>query len=269
MFGMRFDIDCHYGLTKKLNPLLEVLDKYGIKATFFCVMGRDANLYEIFKLRILARKKTIKSNAMNPSGASLPPNLPKIIHTLSFPRYVGHTHPNILQKLVDSGHEVYPHGWSHIQWQRNIDNINLREHLDRCTESYYKIFGKYPIGFGSPGRVYNETALRLFDEYGFLFVGDMDGEKPFRVTPFNSIQIPVTLFKTIAQLRSENLDCDAIVDRYFQHIIGNYFSVIYEHPDNLDAFELMVLSKLFEKLTCNGIRSMTFGEIYDAVSGDC
>ena len=244
MFGMRFDIDCNYGLTKKINPLLEVLNKYGIKATFFCVMGRDANIYEILKLRILSSRKTKNSQSIGPSGFSLPPNFPKILYTLTFPRYVGNAHPNILKMLVDSGHEVYPHGWSHIQWQRNIDNIDIRQHLDLCMESYYKIFAEYPIGFGSPGRVYNNTVLGLFDEYGISFVGDMDGNKPFRLEPYKSLQIPVTLFKTIAQLRSENLDVNGIVDRYYQHIIGNDFSVIYEHPDNLDSFELSACQKI-------------------------
>ena len=275
MFGMRFDIDSHYGLTKKIPPLLALLQTHNVKATFFCVMGMDPSISEIVKLRLLASRVKKSAPSIHPSNKHqtkpknrLSPfrNLPKVIHTLTYPRHVGCAHHNLLKAISDAGHEVYPHGWSHIQWQRNIDHIDVRKHLELCVEEHQKIFGSAPIGFGSPGRIYNDSALALFDEYDFLFVGDMDGDKPFTYQNYKAMQIPVTLFKTISELAAGGLESDGIVDCYFNHITENEFSNIYEHPDNLHTFELDVLDKLFTKLADAVIPSHTFSEIYKQYS---
>ena len=263
---MRFDIDSHYGLTKKIYPLLRLLHKHHIKATFFCVMGYDPTISEIVKLRFMAPrpKKAIQTKQKRLLFSFR--NLPKILHTLSYPRNVGCAHHDLLKTISDAGHEVYPHGWSHIQWQRNIEHINVRKHLELCIEEHQKIFGSAPIGFGSPGRIYNESALALFDEYDFLFVGDMDGDKPFKYQNYKAMQIPVTLFKTISELVEDGLDSGEIVDKYFNHIVENEFSNIYEHPDNLHTFELNILDQLFTRLATIGISSFTFSEIYKQYS---
>ena len=104
MFALRFDIDSNFGLTRRLEPLLALLRQFGINVTFFCVMGRDASLAEILRLRIFGRGQAAPDGrAMGMPNLRVPPNLPKILYTLAFPRRVGHGHPRILRELVAAG----------------------------------------------------------------------------------------------------------------------------------------------------------------------
>lgn len=275
MFGLRFDIDSHYGLTRRTAPLLKVLDKYDAKATFFCVMGRDANLAEIAKLRLLRRpplngrpiyqepdpvRLTVEPTK-EPGRSSFWRHPAKIAYTMSYPRRVGSGHPDILRQIRDAGHEVYPHGWSHIQWQRNIDQIDVRKHVRLCIEAYQSIFDETPVGFASPGMVFNNSTLDAFDEYGLQFAGDMPGSAPFRPPGRHCLQIPVTTRRTISWLSWKGYSQNDIVDMLFEHIATTSYSVIFDHPDNMGSSELHILAILLERLAAQGINSRTFREI--------
>lgn len=263
MLGLRFDIDSHYGLTKRLNPLLDLLSRHGLRASFFCVMGADANIAEIVRLRLLGTSKTkVPEKRTGANGAYGDGHrIRKIMHTLAYPRKVGSAHPDILRRLTEMGHEVYPHGWSHIQWQRNLDNIDIPDHLNRCIEAYSSIFSTKPAGFASPARCYNRAALEAFDKAGFSFVGDMDGDRPFYPGGRSCLQIPITWFVTIDELRFQGLSETQIVDAYAAHILGREFAVIYEHPDNLHGSELRILDRLFSVIRDNRVEVGTFSEI--------
>jgi len=277
MFGLRFDIDSHYGLTRRVAPLLKVLDRHDTKATFFCVMGRDASLIEIAKLRFMGkghrRSSARPQDATDSLSSDVEPtrkpgrstflrNPGKILYTMIYPRRVGTGRPDLLRLLQDTGHEVYPHGWSHIQWQRNIDRIDVREHIRLCSEAHREVFGILPAGFASPGMVYNDEVLDAFDENGIMFAGDMRGESPFRVNGRRCLQIPVTTRKTISWLNWKGYEQSDIVDMLYQHISGNGFSVIFDHPDNMGHRELRALDVLLGRLSADGIRSIPFGQIH-------
>ena len=53
MLALRFDIDSRFGLVDRTPRLLQILDRYGVRATFFCVMGRDPQLLEGLYYRYL------------------------------------------------------------------------------------------------------------------------------------------------------------------------------------------------------------------------
>ena len=263
MTGLRFDIDSNYGLTRRVPPLLDLLDKYGLRATFFCVMGTDPSIPEIVRLRLRA-KKTEKPAGSGPHAVGLKwRQLRKILYTLLRPRRVGSGHEDLLRQIAARGHEVYPHGWSHIQWQRNLDRIDAQEHLDLCIRSHREIFGIAPAGFASPGRVVNETALGAFDTMGFQFSGDLDGKAPFYPEGRACMQIPVTWFVTIDELRGGGLADGEIAEALAGHVLEREFSVLYEHPDNIYGAELAVLDRFYSIITEKGVEVCTFSEIFN------
>jgi peptidoglycan/xylan/chitin deacetylase (PgdA/CDA1 family) len=267
MIGLRFDIDSNYGLTRRVNPLLKLLDRHGLKATFFCVMGPDPSIYEIIGLRFFGndtpRQQPLEHEGMRMGLKSRNFHALKILYTLAYPRKVGTAHSNILRELVAQGHEVFPHGWSHIQWQRNLGNIDIRKHLDLCIESHASIFSAKPAGFAAPGRRYSDRSLALLDEAGFAFSGDMDGNKPFFPEGRSCMQIPVTLFVTIGEFRAMGLNDSQILDRYVNHIAEREFAVLYEHPDNLHDRELAILDGFYECVRRNNEEVLTFSQIYE------
>jgi len=50
-FSISIHVDGYYGLVKGVPNLLNLFDNYGIKATFFVNMGKEANLFQILKYR--------------------------------------------------------------------------------------------------------------------------------------------------------------------------------------------------------------------------
>jgi peptidoglycan/xylan/chitin deacetylase (PgdA/CDA1 family) len=247
VINFRFDIDTRRGLVERVPPLLDLLDAAGIRATFFCVMGPEANLWEIVRLRLLADRDRKSPLNVEAKGGAL-----RIAKAALLPRGVGAKNPALLREIVDRGHELGPHGWSHIQWQRNLESIDVREHLHRSLEAYEAVIGAPPIGFASPGRTCNAEALEAFDEAGLAYAGDLDGTVPFRPAGYRHLQLPITRFETIAQMRSRGLPDDAIVDAYIGDLETNpEYCCLYEHPDDLDEAGLSIFERVFAHVRAN------------------
>lgn len=262
MIAFRFDIDTRAGLVERLPPLLDLLDRHGIRATFFCVMGPEANLAEIVRLRLLADRDRKSPLNVSARGGAL-----QVARAALLPRGVGHRNPERLRAIVGRGHELQPHGWSHIQWQRNLDAIDVEVHLGRACEAYRRVTGAWPRGFASPGRTCNDRALAAFDAAGLDYAGDLDGQQPFRPAGHRHLQLPITRFETIAELRRRGLDDDGIVATYLADIDANPdYCCLYEHPDDLRAPELELFDRVFARVRAAGREPVTLGEVADAWS---
>lgn len=257
MIAFRFDIDTRRGLVDRVPPLLDLLDEHGMRATFFCVMGPEATLAEIVRLRFLAPK-----DAKSPLNVGAKGGLFKLGLAALAPRKVGIANPDRLRQIVVRGHELQPHGWSHIQWQRNLDAIDVREHLRRAMATQESIIGRPVTGFASPGRSCNDEALRAFDDAGLTYGGDLDGDAPFVPDGHRHLQIPITRFETIAQLRRRGLDDDAIAASYLDHVDERPdFCCLYEHPDDLDDAGLAIFGEVFRGVRERGLAPVTLSEV--------
>lgn len=256
MICFRFDIDTRAGLTDRTPPLLDALDEAGIRATFFCVMGREANLAEIVRLRFLASKHT-----KSPLNVAAKGGLAKIATAALRPRSVGAANPQRLVEVVSRGHELGPHGWSHIQWQRNLANIDVADHLRRSIGAYEAAVGESPVGFAAPGRSCNDAALAAYDAAGLAYAGDLAGDRPFRPDGYRHLQLPITRFETIAQLRRSGSSDDDIVATYLADIDTNPdYCCLYEHPDDLDEAGLAIFRRVFAGVNERGLTPITLAE---------
>jgi peptidoglycan/xylan/chitin deacetylase (PgdA/CDA1 family) len=257
MISFRFDIDTRRGLVERVPPLLDLLDAAGIRATFFCVMGPEANLYEIVRLRLLADRSRKSPLNVRAKGGAL-----AVAKAALFPRRVGIANPDLLRQIVARGHELGPHGWSHIRWQRDLEAIDVEEHLRRSLAAHERIIGKPALGFASPGRTCNPRALRAFDEAGLLYAGDLDGLRPFRPEGLRHLQLPITRFETIAQMRARGLTDDEIVATYVGDLDANpEYCCLYEHPDDLDDRGLGIFERVFAEVSERFPAPVTLAEV--------
>ena len=190
-------------------------------------MGREANLVEIVRLRLLADRSRKSPLNVEAKGGML-----SIAKAALLPRAVGSGNAGLLREIVARGHELEPHGWSHIQWQRNLEHIDVRRHLRLALDHHREATGRDAVGFASPGRTWNEAALKAFDEAGLLYAGDMDGEAPFRPDGHSHVQLPITRFETMAEMRRRGLGDDQIVKTYITDLDRDY-CCLYEHPDDV------------------------------------
>lgn len=256
MICFRFDIDTRRGLVERVPPLLELLDEHGIRATFFCVLGREANLVEIVRLRFLAPKE-----AKSPLNVGAKGGLVRLALAALWPRRVGTAHPELLRDIVGRGHELGPHGWSHIRWQRDLANVDVATVLGRCLDTQRELVGVDAAGWASPGRSWDTRVLEAIDGAGLVYGGDLDGARPFRPDGSAHLQLPVTRFETIAQMRRRGLSDAAIVDAYLGDIDANPdYCCLYEHPDDLDDAGLAIFGRVFAEVAGRGLATVTLAE---------
>jgi peptidoglycan/xylan/chitin deacetylase (PgdA/CDA1 family) len=253
---LRFDIDTKFGLVDKTLPLLDLLDRWGMKATFFCVMGPEPHLLDIIRFRLLDRSPK-QSIVLAERGG-----LAKLIKSVLLPGGVGFKHPSYFREIVARGHEVQPHGWKHILWQRNFQNLDIREVISRIKEEYIKIMGVPPQGFSSPGRVYSATSMRVLDEAGFLYQADMDGEAPFRPPGYCHWQVPVTFYRTFRRLRGEGLTDTQISTLICQHLSeARDYACLYEHPESLFEPDYRILETVFEHIRASDMTCLRLNDL--------
>ena len=261
MLNFRFDIDTRRGLVHGVPPLLDLLDHHGLKASFYCVMGPEANIVEIVRLRLLANSSTKSKLNTSARGGPL-----SVLRAALLPGVVGSAHPELLRRIVEKGHELQPHGWSHIQWQRNIERIDMRDHLEKAMTSLTEILGERPTGYAAPGRTWNAESLTAYDEAGIAYSGDLDGVLPFRPDGYQHLQLPITRFETLAQMRVRGLTDDDIVETFRTDIASNpAYCCIFEHPDDLTGRELAIFDRLFSHVTARRLETSTLGAIAAAM----
>ena len=257
MIALRFDIDTYRGLAVQTPPLLDLLDEFSVPATFFCVMGREANLQEIVRLRLLAPSES--KSRLNVEAKGGPTS---ILEAALRPRWVGSRNHELLREIVDRGHELQPHGWSHIRWQRSIDRIDVAEHLRLATEALEAAIGRPATGWAAPGRTTSEAALRAIDDAGLLYAGDLEGEGPFVPAGHRHVQLPLTRFETIAQMRQRGLSDPRIVETYLSDVDEHPdYCCLYEHPDDLGPAERDVLRAVLTGIRDRGRECTTLEPI--------
>lgn len=257
MLALRFDVDTRAGLVDRVPPLLDLLGRHDLPATFFVVMGREAHLGEIVRLRLLAPKASKSPLNVAAKGGRL-----AVLRAALLPRAVGSGHGDLLREIVARGHELQPHGWSHIRWQRDLPALDAADHLDRARAALGSATGVEPDGWASPGRSCDERVLTLLDDRGVRYGGDLDGTSPFVPPGHRHLQLPVTRFETIAQMRARGLADDEIAATYLRDVVDNPdYCCLYEHPDDVGPAELAIFDTLFGEVVRSGREVVTLGQV--------
>ncbi|MFT4890756.1 MAG: peptidoglycan/xylan/chitin deacetylase (PgdA/CDA1 family) [Halobacteriales archaeon] len=87
----------------------------------------------------------------------------------------GHTiesFPDVAGTVVDRGHEIGHHGWSHTPPGNFEDRSAERRDLERGIEIIEDLTGERPDGYRSPSWDYSEHTLDLLLELGFEWVSN-------------------------------------------------------------------------------------------------
>jgi peptidoglycan/xylan/chitin deacetylase (PgdA/CDA1 family) len=257
MISFRFDIDTCRGLLGRTPPLLDLLEEHGLRATFFCVMGEEPNFWEVLRLEVLGGSGA--RSALERRGGLL-----QGVWDVLTPEAVGHQHPEQLREIIDRGHELEPHGWSHIRWALDLDGIEVEEHLRLALRHHEEIVGHRAVGFASPGGRWDEDALRAFDAVGLRYAADMEGDEPFRPPGYEHLQLPVTRSETLSEMKDRGLDDDDIVGTVLGDIETHPdYCCIRNQVDDLDEGGLRILDRILRVVRERGLRTATLAEVAD------
>src|SRR3972149_3173759 len=127
-FTLRVDLESDKGIKEGLPKLLDLLKRYDLKASFYLVMGGESNIWEILKYR----KKMASADERKIKVWTLKEKARMAL----FPKDFVKSNKNILQRILEEGHELGLHGWKHREWTRGLERINIERTIDKAINRY-------------------------------------------------------------------------------------------------------------------------------------
>lgn len=193
ILGLKIDVDTYQGMKHGVPRLLSLLEREGIRATFFLSIGPDSSgraMIQILRNPAFL-KKMIRTHAGSLYGfrtalyGTLLPS-PKI--ALSF--------PELVVRLLREGHEVQFHAWDHRRWQDELFRQPeqwIREWFRRGLEGFEILTDKRPTSFAAPGWLIDDRVISLVSEMGLDYLSCTRATEPFVHEGTNLMEIPSDL----------------------------------------------------------------------------
>lgn len=244
---IRVDIDTHNGLKKGIPKILDILKKYSISATFYCVMGSDTMGQHIKRFKNPEYWKRIFK--INPIKFIKNYNIKSFFYgtILKGPQVV-EGNEKILNEIINKGHQLGIHGYNHCEWADNIYSASsewIREDIEKAYLKFHEILKFYPETFAAPNWRSNEKVFKVEEEFNFKFVSDMRGYSPFypdvNCKKFKILQIPATL-PCFHEVRQNGLNEKQIINRIIKNINENEYGIFTIH----DWYEGCICSEMLD-----------------------
>jgi peptidoglycan/xylan/chitin deacetylase (PgdA/CDA1 family) len=255
-FAVRVDIDTVKGLVDGVPVLLDILEEFGVRGTFFASVGTDTTARAF-----LVSTRLKRHVAINPVRKYGPGEIIGSLWGLNF-----QSHGDEFREIERRGHEVQLHCFNHLEWIRRIETASqpeAKELIERGMREFEKIFGRRPTAFASPAFMVTEAVLDAEEELGFKYASDYhrDGD----CVPFDEgrrvLQIPVNA-PLIEDLVVDGAGDESIVSTMDQIIGGNSLTVIYLHP----SYEPRLKPQLLRSVLTGAVESaenVTLREVFE------
>ncbi|HEX9023857.1 MAG TPA: 4-deoxy-4-formamido-L-arabinose-phosphoundecaprenol deformylase [Geobacteraceae bacterium] len=196
VIALKVDVDTYVGTRDGVPRLLEILDRFGIKATFFFSMGPD-NSGKVIR-RIFTRKGFLRKQLR--SGAPSAFGLKTLLYGTLLPApMIASSFPEILRRTEELGHETGIHCWDHVKWHDFLPRMAkdaVAAELGRASTLFAEILGHRARSTAAPGWTVSAASLEIQDTMGLAFCSDARGYAPFYPViegrRFATLQIPTT-----------------------------------------------------------------------------
>jgi undecaprenyl phosphate-alpha-L-ara4FN deformylase len=193
LLGLKIDVDTYRGMRDGVPSLLKILDKLGVKATFYLSIGPDASGRAVLNLfrNFLFLRKMWRTNAVGLYGlrtALYGTLIPSPMIALSF--------PGIVNDIVTGGHEVQFHAWDHRRWQDELPRRSaawIREWFARGVEGFIELTNAAPTSFGAPAWLVDDRVLEIIKDYDFDYLSCTRAGEPFIYDTCRLVEIPSDL----------------------------------------------------------------------------
>lgn len=226
-------VDGYYGLIKGVPNLIKLFSKYNIKARFYINMGYESFITDYLFKKNKTQEKEVKVNIQRYS------KFEKLCMVLLH-RGIGHSHPQIIKKIVSGGHEVGIHCWNHFEWSNNFKDFNYKKQIAKCKESYFKILGYFPKYFVAPTWKIDEKIIKELEKQKFEEICSLEKYKYLQKDSRLRWDF-LTFEKNIEELLQEGKSKEEILQIYKNQISKNrvslYFHADYEGIRGLSLFE--------------------------------
>jgi peptidoglycan-N-acetylglucosamine deacetylase len=110
--------------------------------------------------------------------------------TWFIPGHTLETYPEACRKVLEAGHEIGHHGWTHLP-PASLSRAQEEAELVRANEQIKKLTGRYARGYRSPSWDLSPHSVELLLEHGFYYESSMMGNdySPYRVRLGDRIEL--------------------------------------------------------------------------------
>jgi undecaprenyl phosphate-alpha-L-ara4FN deformylase len=263
-FAIKVDVDTWIGLKEGVPNLLALFRRHAVPASFFLAFGPDNSgkaIRRIFKRGFL--QKMWRTNPLRIYGLKT-----LLSGTFLPPPIIGERAPELLQEVVDEGHELGIHGYDHVLWQDRLERIGetaIASEIERAIAAYIKAVKRSPQSFAAPGWQVNRASLAVQDRQGFLYCSDTRGAFPFMPTiqgqTYQTLQIPTTLPTLDEVLGLAGMDGDRVNDFFIAQLRPDRLNVHTIHAEVEGRYQLNLFESLLRRLKAQGVAYMKLCDV--------
>jgi len=261
--ALKVDVATYAGTRDGVPKLLDILEDFGIKATFYFSLGPDNSGKAV--RRIFTRKgflgKALRTKAL--TACSLKTMFYGTL--LPAPR-IAAAFPEILLETRGKGHETGIHCWDHVKWDDLLPwlpkPVTAME-LGKAGSKFEDIFGRRARTTAAPGWQVSEDSLEVQDAMELLYCSDCRGRTPFYPVvagrTFKTLQIPTT-WPTVDEIGGENgISAETVNDYYLSRLSAGLN--VHTIRAEIEGGSLSpVFRELLHKLVATGVRFITLAE---------
>ena len=275
VIALKVDVDTYIGTRDGVPALLDIFERFGIRATFYFSFGPDNSGKAI--RRIFTRKgflaKMIRTRAPSVYG------LRTLLYGTILPApMIGARCGEVIRRTERVGHEVGIHCWDHVKWHDLLPWMpkpTVAMELGQASATYEEILGHRTRTVAAPGWTVSADSLEVQDALLLDYCSDSRGTAPFyplwEGRRFRTLQVPTTL-PTTDELLGENGITASTLNDHFLSLIGPGLNVMTIHAELEGKATASIFVDLLERLTSGEVRFITLaGAVQEFGSGalDC
>ncbi len=269
--ALKVDVDTYRGTLEGVPALLNLFDRYGIRATFLFSLGPDHTgraLRRIFRPGFL--QKVRRTSVTSHYGYRT------LLYGVLLPGpHIGRKAGQVLRDARDRGHEVGVHCYDHVRWQDFVAGKDVdwtRREMDRAMDAFREALGEEPATIGAAGWQLNRHVLAIEEALGFHYASDVRGTAPFYPVldgvSSRCLQIPTTLPTLDELLGVDGTDIDNVhsaVERAWQQAVSGKQArdQVYTLHAELEGMQCLgVMERLIQYWRQQDADLVTLGDIY-------
>ena len=267
---LKVDVDTYLGTLHGVPALLDLFERFDVKASFLFSVGPDNTgraIRRVFRKGFL--QKVGRTSVVSHYGFRTLMN-----GVLKPGPHIGKRAAHVMRQVAARGHEVGIHCYDHVKWQDFVAGKDLKwtqREMARAFEAFKNAVQADPQTIGAAGWQINRFVIALEEQMGFSYASDVRGREPFipamEGVSSNCIQLPTTLPTLDEIIGSDGIDSsncwETILEKSRETLPHGH---VYTLHAELEGMKLIpVMDKLLEQWKASGFEFVTLQQLYTSL----
>jgi len=265
--ALKVDVDTYLGTLNGVPALLDLFDRFDVRATFLFSVGPDNTgraIRRVFRKGFL--QKVGRTSVVSHYGFRTLMN-----GVLKPGPHIGRKAGHVMRQAAARGHEVGIHCYDHVRWQDHVAAKDLewtRLEMQKALNAFRDALQTEPRTIGAAGWQINRHVLALEEQMGFRYASDVRGRGPFfpqmNGESSDCVQLPTTLPTLDEIIGSDGIDSSNCWETVFVKSreplpCGHVYTL---HAE-LEGMKLMpVMEKLLGQWQASGFHLVTLQQLH-------